>query len=275
MFKPAFLSLFAAVVLLLSGCEEYLPWLGGDPVGGDPVGEDTVQSAPANTVELIISDMQGPHEARPRGVPDNQEWAFNPRISMGNDPGDWQAMITWGQFYEPVEGNPATNTRVQIRDIKAYYLSKTDNEWYLWQESEVVEGAAYVENFAGDENIPADIRVEEEGVSVAPAGEGYNFHFWTPFRTPIDPDDIAGVFTTVQARLIVDDSSQPDDRDQARLILNVGGDYWATMTAEWDNWTTNADIGIGKFKFVTSQWQHFNMHTVTPELLRGNPPPLN
>ena len=185
MFKPIFLSLSVAVALLLTGCEEYFPWLGGDPVGGDPVGGDPVeepdQSAPENTVELLISDMQGPHEARPRGVPDNQEWAFNPRIAMGNDPGDWQAMITWGQFYEPVEGNPATNTRVQIRDIKAYYLSKTDNEWHLWQESEVVEGAAYVEDFAGDESIPADIRTEEEGVSVAPAGEGYNFHFWTPF----------------------------------------------------------------------------------------------
>jgi len=73
-----------------------------------------------SSVELIISDMQGKHEARPRGVPDNQEWAFTPRISMGDDPGNWQAMIAWGQFYKPVDGNPATNVRVQIRNIKAY-----------------------------------------------------------------------------------------------------------------------------------------------------------
>ena len=260
-----------AALLLFSRCEEIEKLI---DLHDDK--EEPSEEAIENTVELIISDMIGPHEARPRGVPDDQEWAFNPRISMGNDPGDWQAMIAWGQFYEPVEGNPATNTRVQIRNLKAYYLSKTDNQWHLWQASKVVDGAAYVEDFAGDESIPADIRTEPDGsVSVAPAGEGYNFHFWNPSRTPIDPDDIAGVFTTVQARLVVDDPDQPDDRAQARLILDVGGDYWESMTAEWDNWTTNADIGIGKFKFVTNQWQPFNMHTVTPEVLRENPPPLD
>lgn len=139
----------------------------------------------------------------------------------------------------------------------------------------MVEGAAYVEDFAGDESIPADIRVEEEGISVSPAGKGYNFHFWTPNRSPIDPDDIAGVFSTVEARLVVDNPDLLDDRNQARIILNMGADYWESMTAEWDNWTTNADVGMGKFKFVTNCWQSFNMHTVTPELLRKNPPPLN
>ena len=266
---------FVAFLLLFSSCQDDLAWLNPDESGEPPTSEDGSCTDTENSVATLISDMEEPHEAQPRGVPESTGWAIEPRVGMGNDPGDWQAMIAWGQFYAPTDGNPATNIRVQIRDIKAYYLSKADNQWYLWQESEVVEGAAYVEDFVDDESIPADIRTEDEGVSVAPAGEGYNFHFWTPYRTAIDPDDIAGVFTTVEARLIVDDPNEPDDRDEARIILDIGGDYWATMDAQWDQWKTNGDIGIGRFKFVTNCWQSFNMHTLSPEALRENPPPLD
>ncbi len=257
-----------AILLLFACCQK----ASEQPNAAGSQSEEPIE----NTVDLVIADMIGPHEARPRGVPDHQAWAFSPRVGMGNNPGDWQAMIAWGQLYEPVEGNPATNTRVQISDLKAYYLSRSDGQWHLWQASKRVEGAAYVEDFAEDQNIPADLRAEPDGsVSVAPAGAGYNFHFWNPARTSIDSSDIAGVFITVRARLVVDDLNRPDDRAQARFLLSVGGDYWATTTAEWDYWTTNADIGIGKFKWVTTRWQPFNMHTVTPDLLRKNPPPLN
>ena len=263
------------VVFLLTACQEDTPSLDMNQPAALVEAKSSLCTDTENSVATIVSDMEEPHEARPSGVPESYGWAIEPRVAIGNDPGDWQAMITWGQFYEPTGGNPATNIRVQIRDIKAYYLSKTDNQWYLWQESKVVEGAAYTEDFVDDESIPADIRTEDEGVSVAPAGAGYNFHFWTPYRTPIDPDDIAGVFTTVQARLIVDDPNEPDDRSEARIILDIGGDYWATMDAQWDQWKTNGDIGIGRFKFVTNCWQSFNMHTLSPEALRENPPPLD
>lgn len=262
--------------LSVGGCTLVIFLLFGHCQRADEADDDLPEEPVENTVDLVIADMTGPHEARPRGVPDNQGWATTPRVGMGNNPGNWRAMIAWGQLYEPVAGNPATNTRVQIRDLKAYYLSRSDNRWHLWQASRRVEGAAYVEDFAEDKNIPANLRTEPDGsVSVVPAGAGYNFHFWNPGRTPIDSNDIVGVFTTVQARLVVDDPDQPDDRVQARLILSVGADYWATMEAEWNYWTTNADIGIGKFKWVTTQWQPFNMHTMTPEELRENPPPLN
>jgi hypothetical protein len=86
---------------------------------------------------------------------------------------------------------------------------------------------------------------------------------------------IAGIFTTVQARLILDDPTLPDDRAQARYLLSVGGDYWRDLAAEWQSdWTTVGDAAIGRFRYVITDWQSFNMTTVSDEVLCANPPPL-
>jgi hypothetical protein len=52
------------------------------------------QEAPnmVNSTEAVISDMSLPHEGRPHGVPDSYSWISGPRISMGNDPGDFSAL---------------------------------------------------------------------------------------------------------------------------------------------------------------------------------------
>ncbi|MBW4615949.1 MAG: hypothetical protein KME21_22235 [Desmonostoc vinosum HA7617-LM4] len=211
----------------------------------------------------------------PHGVPESYDWASGARIDMGNDPENFQAMISWGQLYEAAEGNPANNTRVQIKDIKAYMLSKQDSQWHLLQSSTGVEGAAYREDFADDISKRADIRYEEDGSISAKAGDGYNYHFWCQTgRAPIQPYDVAGMFTTIQARLVVDDTQASDDRSQARYLLSMGGDYWLDLTTDWDNLTTNGDIAIGKFKYVTSEWQAFNMTTLSPDEIWRNPPPV-
>ncbi|OKH42960.1 hypothetical protein NIES2101_31730 [Calothrix sp. HK-06] len=239
-------------------------------------GIKTVQATgPINSVTTIISDMQPPQDAYPHGVPKHYSWANGAEIGMGNDPKDFKAMMTWGQLYEAEQGNPATNTRVQIRDIKAYYLSKQDNQWRLLQSSTGVEGAAYREDFAGNANKSADVRSESDGSISAKAGGGYNYHFWTQGgRASINPNDIGGIFTTVEARLILDDPNKPDDRETARYLLNVGGDYWLDLSAGWDNFKTNGGIATGKFKYVTTEWQAFNMTTLPAAQISANPPPI-
>ncbi len=230
---------------------------------------------PINSLETIINDMQLPHEGKPHGVPESHNWALGPRIGMGNDPQSFKAMTAWGQLYEDAGGNPARNTRVQIRNIRAYVLSRADGQWHLLQNSSIVEGAAYREDFAYDSNIPADIRPEPDGGISATAGGGYNFHFWPPAsRAVIDPQDTAGIFVTFQARLVVDDPNQPDDRAQARYLLGAGGDYWLSQKAVWFFWKTNNDIAIGRFKYVTMDWQAFNMITLSAAEIRRDPPPI-
>jgi hypothetical protein len=228
-----------------------------------------------NSLETIISDMKLPHEGKPHGVPEHYGWAKGPGMESGNDPAAFGAIIAWGQVYEDAEGNPAKNTRVQLKDIKAYLLSKKDGKWRFIQSSRDVAGAAYVEDFAGDVNKPADIRKEADGSMSVKAGGGYNFHFWpSTGRVEMDPEDIGGVFTTIQARLIIDDPNMPDDRAKARYLLNMGGDYWLNLNAKWDNWTTNKGIAMGRFKYIKPEWQAFNMTTLTEDELRKNPPPL-
>ncbi len=236
---------------------------------------DAQTQKPINSIATIIYDMSPPHEGMPQGVPTNLNWASGPRVGMGDNPKGFKAMTAWGQLYEAATGNPATNSRVQIKNIKAYMLSKQDGKWHLLQRSKKVDGAAYREDYTGDVNKPANIRYHKNGSVSVKAGQGYNFHFWCANgRASVDSNDIAGIFTTVQARLIIDNPQQADDRSKARYLLSMGGDYWLSLTAKWDNWTTNSDIGIGKFKYVTTRWQAFNMVTLSPTEIRQNPPPV-
>ena len=228
-----------------------------------------------NSLQEIIQDMELCHEALPHGLPSKASWKKCPRIGMGNDAEGFTAMIPWGQVYVPESGNPATNTRVQIRHLETYYLSKSSGRWHLWNGSYGVTGSAFVEDFVDNLSKPADQRVEPDGSVSVRTGEGYNYHFWTAEgRTEIDPEDIKGVFSTCQARLILHDESLPDDREEARYMMSIGADYWRSLSVDWDQWKTNGDIGIGRFKFVTNDWQAFNMHTLEETELIDNPPPM-
>jgi hypothetical protein len=230
---------------------------------------------PINSIATIISDMQPPHEGQPQGVPGAYDWSKGPRIGMGNQPRpNFNAMIAWGQLYEAVEGNSAINTRVQIRDLRAYLLDRRDRKWHLLQSCQRVEGAAYRADYKGNSSKPADIRKEPDGSISVQVDRNYNFHFWCPMRVKIDPNRILGMFTTAQARLTVENPQKTDDRKQARYLLSIAGDYWLNVAAPWDNFKTNGDIAIGKFKYVKPQWQAFNMITLSPEQIRRDPPPL-
>jgi hypothetical protein len=232
--------------------------------------------SPINSLETIVDDMTLPHEGRPHGVPDSYDWARHPVMGMGNHPpAAWRAITAWGQLYEDASGNPASNTRVGIRLIRTYLLSKRDGKWRLVQSSDDVHGAAYREDFVNDTNHAAGIRREPGGGVSVHAGGGFNFHFWpSTGRAEMEAADIAGVFTTVEARLIVDDPAKPDDRQSARYLLSMGGDYWLDRKAEWYHFKTNQGIATGRFKVVRVNWQAFNMTTLNREQLNKNRPPL-
>jgi hypothetical protein len=234
--------------------------------------------APQGLAERIAADMEGGHEERPHGLPDSSGWADGPRVNMGDEcPGGWNSMIPWGQIYVPVSGNPATNTRVHVKDLRTLYLSKSDGRWHVWQSSTDVKGAMYREDFAGDQSRsgPQYVRDEPGGGQSAVPGGGYNFHFWTPDRGSVDCGDIAGVVSTMKVRLVVDDPAKPDDRRSARFMASVGADYWRNDTAQWAaDWSNNGDIGIGKLRFVGTAFESVYMTTMTKAQLADHPPPL-
>jgi len=165
-------------------------------------------SAGINSVQTIIDDMTLPPDARPHGVPDNYDWSSGAATQPGQfgSSAGMYAATTWGQLYVPREGNPASNTRVQIRNEAMYALSNADGKWHQVQYSESVQGAAFVEDFANNASKASDARTEATGGISVTAGGGYNFHFW-PYgaRASIDPNNLKALYATVQARLIVDD----------------------------------------------------------------------
>jgi hypothetical protein len=249
--------------------------------GGCRKQSSSSQATPENTgptIDQLVDDMKGLHEKEPNNVP--HDWAKGPRMGYGNNPVNYKgekfrAFIPWGQVYVAKGTEPVANTRVQLKNIKAFFLSKTDNQWKALQSTELVGGAYYTEDFGGNANIPATTRRETEGLSVKII-KGYNYHFWSENgRTSINPDDIAGIATTIQARLVVDDKNQPDDRNTSTYILSMGGDYWLALNSQWDStWTTVGDAAIGKFRLVANEWKSFSMHTLTEDELRKNPPPF-
>ncbi len=224
----------------------------------------------------IAADMQGKNEGYPHGVPLSYDFANGPVMEMGNNSNGWQAITAWGVLYEAAEGNPATNTRVNIRNMQTWFLQKSTGKWLLLQNTSTPVGGAYYEDFSGDYSKQADIRYEPDGTISATAGGGFNFHFYPSDRASIDPNDIGGIVVVLQARLITADPAKPDGRRTARYLCGAGADYYPALTGGWPgNSSANPGVAIGKMKYVQNDWRSFAMTTLTQTQLSNNPPPVN
>ena len=195
-------------------------------------------------------------------------------IGMGNNPRGWRAATSWGVVYQAAEGDPSTNTRVNIRKVQLYFLSKTSGKWSRLQNTNTPEGSAYFENFSGQHNEPADVRREPDGTISVRLRKGFNYHFFPAPRASIDPRDVGGVLALVQARLVLDDPAGPDDRDSARVLAGAGADYYPHLTGGWGSGSANPSVGGGKMKYVKRSWRFFAFTTLSAGQLRENPPPV-
>lgn len=267
--RRATFTLTQVLTILVAGCIAGIAALG--------MTRQQSQAHPINSLQTIINDMTLPNAGRPMGVPASYDWAKGPGIGLGNHPPTtWHAITAWGQLYVDAKGNPARNTRVQIRRMQTYILSKPDGKWHQVQSSQGVDGAAFREDFRDNISKKPNLRRLPDGSVSVTAGGGYNFHFWpTDGRASIDPRDIAGVFVTVEARLIVGNPNKPDDRSRARYLLSVGADYWVNLNAKWNHFKTNDAVAMGRFKYVTVKWKAFNCTTLTGKKLHQDPPPIN
>lgn len=219
--------------------------------------------------------MTGKNEGFAHGVPKSWDWAQGPVISMGNNPQGNRAITSWGIIFVEDSGNPAVNTRVNIRNMQLCLLLKSSGQWITLQSTSRPTGALYVEDFAGDQNKAADIRTLSDGSISVTAGGGFAFHFYPSQRATIDPNDVGGMVVVFEARLIVDDPSKPDDRSIARFVADAGADYWPNLTGGWAGpGDFNPGIAIGKLKYVTSDWRSFAMATVSQAQMESVPPPI-
>jgi hypothetical protein len=238
-------------------------------------------AAPATLSSSVISqiagDMRGANEGHPHGVPLTYGWATGPmRGNATNPAANWKAATAWGVAYEAAEGNPAKNTRVNIRNMRFYLLQKRTNKWILLQNTSAPDGGLYIEDFSHNAAKAADVRNEFDGSISVTAGGGYVFHFYPRQRARINPKDIAGIITIFEARLILSDPKGPDDRGEARYLAASGGDYWPDIVGGLLAGTTIAPlIDGGKLKYVQTYWRSFAMTTLTEGQLARNPPPIS
>lgn len=208
------------------------------------------------------------------GVPNNYTWAFRPE-KIERYPNDFRAFMTWGQVYEDAAGNPASNSRVALRDITAWVLLKSTGSWKKLQHSTGVEGAAFLENFAGNHAVDADERDEPDGSLSVTAGGGSNYHFWAHGgRAALDSTDVAGLVMTLDSRLVLDDPAGEDDRSRARYLVGVGADLWRDAYVDHNPPHTIQAVGLGRMRYVQPYWQTVTMTTLTADQLRANPPPF-
>jgi hypothetical protein len=230
-------------------------------------------------VPQIAGDMSGPNEGHPHGIPPYWGLSAGPSVSDGNHAttsckgAPCGAFAYWGTVYIEAGGNPATNTRVNIRNCQALWLNSSTSQWTKWGPDTAPEGIEdYPEKFDGP-TTPTNLRKEPDGsISVLP-GTGKTSHFYGPYpRIPIDPAHFAGVVTVCDMRLVLDNPAGPDDRAIARFVANVGGDFYPKTTGP--GIPNNPGIAGGKFKYVKADWRSFAMTTLTEKQLLSNPPPI-
>jgi hypothetical protein len=273
------------------------------------IARPAVTGGPLNTVDTIVNDMKLNNDLRLAGVPLERGWATGPgQVIMGNDPRGtrtptwwmpadkyfkgaayWTQIVPWMVIFDGV-GNAATNTRVELRNMKAYYKSRSSGQWILLSQG-TIDGQNYPKYLNATQSGRPDIVSLGSGVvSVRPPSTDLHFHGWCCARSLPAPADIAAIHITLQARLTVHETSRPDDRAAARYLVQVGGDYYPDASLNLNafapvNW--NPGIGLSRSKLVGNTWQAYSFTTInvgtqdpggaaiSEDELRRAPPPLD
>jgi hypothetical protein len=221
-----------------------------------------------NTAQTIIDDMTGTPSIPP------PSWTNGwPHVSAGINAPSWANSITaWGAIYR--FGND-TNTAVEARNIRTYILRKSTRQWELFDGTTDVGYSGYKLDFSGFASL-ADERIADDGGVIVRIPDNVVFHFWpSGNQNTIDTSDIAEIFTTFEARLVVNDSSKPDDTQSSIYVGEAGADYYGNGECCFED---GGEIGNGRFKYVTTEWAWYNMMTLptnaTVATVAANNPPL-
>jgi hypothetical protein len=265
-------------------------------------------SATLNSADTVVRDMELRNDFVLKGYESFEHgWYVGPGINiMGNDPAFtnnpvWsiyyrnpryagkvaKTVLPWVVILDGVD-HAASNTAVEIRNIRSYVKSRGNGEWVARGRPASTTGLYYGKP---DTNLPDKGEVVVRRSSNAstirvPQNKGYFWHGWsTAGRFAIEKGDIAAILITVQARLVVSDESRQDDIAKAQLGLQVGADYYFTLTDTYSEAYAPA-VGVNRTKTVTRNWQAFNFMTfsdvglqdpgggISEAAFRADPPPF-
>lgn len=250
---------------------------------------------PALSIETVIRDMHQPNEAIP--LHPTFDWQRHPHIMQYAPKGhmlpDWwkgarpewcYTFLSWYTAYEAggpdgkeAGANRATNTRVQVRNLRAYIMWE-DGRWTRVDDtgSPRVDLWSYPFKRAGRSSRAREER--ERGNSVKPVYPDFHHGYGTTYALD-NPWDVRAVFVAMDFRLVIDDPDGPDDRDKARYVVNVGADYYPGRGRGW-GLDYAPGVGSGRYLLATKSWRTATLlvpnkdHGVSFQRLRERPPPL-
>ena len=240
-------------------------------------------------IDDIKSDMLL-NEATLLNAPPTWGWAVGAAIGMGSAPrGDatppswiptntdlkssspWNAVVPWFVIF-PGTANAAKNVRIKVYGATIYFLLKSTNKWKkidtgsgnpTWAQVSTPNYSSII-----GKSYP---RIEADGyLSYKFDADSNPIHGGAPryqlSNYGIDPSDVNAVYVNFKTQLILDDPLGADDRSSAQILVQVGADYYPTMT------TTSADfapvyytpaLGFSRFGLVKSLPRTHHMATIS------------
>jgi hypothetical protein len=214
----------------------------------------------------LARSFEAKHEARPLNVPAFYDWASNGVMHVGNRvPAGWAAMTAWGHVFNSTDAVGAPEQALEIRHHQTFLCTSVRGEtrWTLAQKGEI-EGAAFRADFRSNENVAARVTRVSQGEVRVSFDAGRAFHFWPKtVRVDLPREALCGMLVLAQARAVRPDGHPLVEGEQPTLLFGLGADYWTTRTAAWDNFKTNASVGVGQLRLVTPQWQWFGVSTAS------------
>lgn len=222
------------------------------------------------------------NEGHPHGIPTNWGFYTGSFLADGNNPcasvtpcNPQMGYVIWGVAYADANGNPATNTRVQIKGCTTYWYDTVARTWTGSGPYNHPDDEDYQENYDTGP-FTSNQRTEIDGSLSVKLVPGDVNHFFTPYsRVPFTMANWGGAVSVCQMRLVVDDAGLPDDRAAAKILGGVGGDFYPAITGP--GIPHNPGIGGGKLKYITTSWRSFAMSTLSYSAIMALPaqPPLN
>lgn len=249
-------------------------------------------------VKTAIDSMKASqHEVKPACSPCTG-WGKKPLVVMGAEPygtaipsnwtgtrfDQWKAILPWFVIYEGVGGNPATNTAVEINGIEIWAYSLKDKIWKKLNSGALPTwSGSYKLDAAAKSTVQGFSAVSKTVASYAPTASvivhGGLGQVATPWNTTTDKDDVGALYVSVRHRLVLKNSSLPDDRGIANLTLNAGADYYPWLGAQLADLkaTYVPGSGLGQFLKVSSQWRYSSYFVskasvTADQILNASPP---
>lgn len=249
----------------------------------------------ALSIDTVIGDMHRPNEAIP--LHPQFDWQRRPSIVQYSPKGNtlpawWRgarpewcySLLTWYTAYEAggpggkeAGANRATNTRVQVRDLRAWILWK-DGRWTRVDATGAPRVDLWRYPFEKTGKGGRARKERERGASIKPDYPEFHHGYGTPYALD-RPWDVRAVFVALDFRLVVDDPKRPDDRYKARYVVNVGADYYPGRGQDWGVGYAPG-VGSGRYLLAKKTWRTATLlvpnkdEGVSFQQLRQRPPPL-